>query len=87
LLRRITYFPMPTIARVGPYRVYFYSHDVAEPSHVHVDRDEKTAKFWLTPVALARNIGFRPRELRDVHRMVYERASEFVKAWNEEFGT
>lgn len=78
---------MPTIARVGPYRVYFYSHDMAEPPHVHVDRDESTAKFWLTPVALARNIGFRPKELRAVQRLVNERASEFVEVWNAEFGT
>ena len=28
-----------------------------EPPHVHVDRDEKSAKFWLNP-ALACNFGF-----------------------------
>ena len=77
---------MPTIGRIGPYRVYFYSHDMAEPPHVHVDRDEQTAKFWLRPVALARNIGFRPKELREVQRMVVEHAGEFIEAWNEEFG-
>jgi len=53
---------------------------------VHVDRDDKTAKLWLTPAALARNIGFRPKELRDVQRLVSERAAEFIEAWNEEFG-
>ncbi len=44
---------MPTIARIGPYRIYFYSHDASEPEHVHVDRGDRTAKFWLRPVALA----------------------------------
>lgn len=77
---------MPTIARIGPCRIYFYSHDMSEPPHVHVDRDEHTAKFWLTPVALARNIGFRARELRQIHRMILERADEFLEAWNEFFG-
>ena len=77
---------MPTIARIGPYRVYFYSHDLNEPAHVHVDRDDNTAKFWLTPAALAYNIGFRAKELRDVQRMVNERAPEFVEAWNDYFG-
>jgi hypothetical protein len=44
---------MPTILRVGPYRFYFYSHDlVSEPPHVHVDRDDLSAKFWLEPVSL-----------------------------------
>ena len=78
---------MPTIARIGPYRIYFYSHDMQEPPHVHVDRDDETAKFWLTPVALASNIGFRARELRDIRRVVSERSAEFLEAWNDYFGT
>ncbi len=78
---------MPTIAKIGPYRVYFYSHDMFEPPHVHVDRDDQTAKFWLTPVALAYNIGFRAKELRDVRRLVNEHLADFLGAWNENFGT
>ena len=77
---------MPTITRIGPYRIYFYSHDMDEPAHVHVDREDSTAKFWLTPVALARNIGFRAKELREIQRMVSEHAVEFLEAWDEYFG-
>ncbi len=77
---------MPTIARIGPYRIYFYSHDRAEPPHVHVDRDESTAKFWLNPVSLAYNIGFRARELRDVRRMVTDHATEWLEIWHDNFG-
>ena len=55
---------MPTVLREGPYRVYFISHDTTEPPHVHVDRDDLSAKFWLNPVSLAANYGFSPRELR-----------------------
>jgi Protein of unknown function (DUF2442)/Domain of unknown function (DUF4160) len=29
--------------------VYFYSHEPNEPAHVHVDRDDQSAKFWLKP--------------------------------------
>ena len=78
---------MPTITRIGPYRVYFYSHDMTEPPHVHVDRDDNTAKFWLAPVALAYNIGYRAKELRDVQRIVSERADELLEAWNDYFRT
>lgn len=78
---------MPTVLRSGPYRIYFVSHDLAEPPHVHVDRDEASAKFWLRPVALARNLGFGPRELREVERLVLENQDTFLKAWNEYFGT
>ena len=48
---------------VGPYRIYSYSHEPNKRPHVHVDRDDQSAKFWLDPVALARNLGFGPVEL------------------------
>jgi hypothetical protein len=50
---------MPTVLRSGPYRFYFYSHEPNEPAHIHVDRDDLSAKFWLGPIQLARNFGFR----------------------------
>lgn len=77
---------MPNIARIGPYRVYFYSHDRGEPPHVHVDRADWTAKFWLAPVSLAYNIGFRAKELRDIRRLVNEHVNEFREAWDDNFG-
>ncbi len=78
---------MPTVARIGPYRIYFYSHDRGEPPHVHVDRDDSTAKFWLRPVALAYNVGFRAKELRDIRRMTAEHAADWLEIWNDSFGT
>jgi len=77
---------MPCIARPGPYRVYFFSHDRGEPPHVHVDRDDQTAKFWLEPAELAYNIGFRAKELRDIRRLVVEHAPEWLEIWHESFG-
>ncbi|HEX7529959.1 MAG TPA: DUF4160 domain-containing protein [Pyrinomonadaceae bacterium] len=38
---------MPNVLRTGPYRIYFYSHEPNEPAHVHIDRDDFSAKFWL----------------------------------------
>ena len=77
---------MPTIARIGPYRIYFYSHEPNEPPHVHVDRDAQSAKFWLDPVALATNLGFRPKELSRIERIVSEHESNCLEAWHEYFG-
>jgi hypothetical protein len=78
---------MPTVLRVGPYRFYFYSHDlINEPPHVHVDRDELSAKFWLDPVALARNLGFGASELRKIERIVREHQSELLERWHKEYG-
>jgi len=49
---------MPTIFRAGPYRVFFYAGDHGEPAHVHVERDDKIAKFWLEPIRLVNSGGF-----------------------------
>ena len=40
---------LPTVLRYGPYRLFFYSTDREEPPHVHVEREEFHAKFWLDP--------------------------------------
>lgn len=78
---------MPTIFRSGPYRVYVYSHEPGEPPHVHVDRDRQSAKFWLSPVALASNLGFSPTELRKIHRLVSDNQTMFLEKWHERFRT
>jgi len=77
---------MPTVLQAGPYRLYFYSHEPNEPPHVHVDRDDFSAKFWLDPVILARNLGFNARELRRIERIVTENEVDLVEAWNGHFG-
>lgn len=76
---------MPTLLRPGPYRVYFHSHEPNEPAHVHVDRDRCSAKFWLAPVSLARNLGFNSRELRDIERIVTQWERVFMEAWDDYF--
>jgi hypothetical protein len=77
---------MPTIFRSGPYRIYFYSHEPNEPPHVHVDRDAQSAKFWLDPVALARSLGFGPKELGRIEQIVAEHEKQCLEAWDEYFG-
>ena len=77
---------MPTIFRQGPYRFFFYSSDRDEPMHVHVERDDSIAKFWLDPVRLQMSRGFRQPEVVRIARIVEGRRTEIVEAWNEFFG-
>ena len=77
---------MPTVLKTGPYRFYFYSHEPNEPPHVHVDRDDLSAKFWLQPVSLARNFGFAAPELNKVKSIVVAQRDEFLEAWHGHFG-
>ena len=76
---------MPTVLRSGPYRLYFYSHEPDEPPHVHIDRDEQTCKFWLETVALARNLGFSAKELRDIERLINRNQQRLLESWHAYF--
>lgn len=77
---------MPTVLRVGPYRLFLYSGDGHEPAHVHVERDDSVAKFRLMPVRLSRSGGFGRTELREIDRLVKEHAQQPLEDWNDYFG-
>ena len=77
----------PTVLRHGPYRFYFYSHEPNEPPHIHVDRDDQSAKFWLSPVGLAGNIGFSATELNRILQIVEEHRGSLLEAWDDYHGT
>jgi uncharacterized protein DUF4160 len=66
--------------------VYFHVHEPNEQPHVHVDRDDQSAKFWLTPLALARNLGFSALELRKIQRMLKENEGTLLEKWYARFG-
>jgi hypothetical protein len=65
--------------------MYFYSHEPNEPPHIHVDRDDHSAKFWLQSISLSRNLGFTPAELRRIHRLIEEYNALLLEKWNERF--
>jgi len=75
----------PTVLRSGPYRFFFFSSDRNEPVHVHVAREDKTAKFWLSPSRVEYNYGFTLKELGRIQRLVQEHEAELLKAWHEYF--
>jgi hypothetical protein len=76
---------MPTVARIGRFRFFFFSNEGNEPAHIHVKADSEEAKFWLEPVSLAANGGFRAHELNEIEKLVEEHVAEFLEAWNEHF--
>ncbi len=77
---------MPTVLRLGPYRLFFYSSDGGEPAHIHVERDDRIAKFWLDPVRLARSGGFRAGEIAAIAALVIEHRDALWEAWHDAFG-
>lgn len=76
---------MPTVLRIGPYRFFFYAGDRDEPPHIHVEREEKLAKFWLDPVRLQSSGGFTRNEIIRIQRIVDEYQIQLIEAWNAYF--
>jgi hypothetical protein len=77
---------MPTVFREGPYRFFFYAGDRDEPIHIHVERENNTAKFWLAPVKFVRSKGFRRTEISSIRKIIEEKQEYIVRFWNEYFG-
>jgi len=76
---------MPTLLRFKGYRFYFYSQDADEPPHVHVDKEGKSAKFWIESVTAVRNGRFTPLELREIARIISDHKLDFLRGWNDYF--
>jgi len=76
---------MPTVLRKDGYRFFFFSLEGFEQPHIHIEKAENYAKFWLEPVLLARNRGFRSRHLTEIRKLVEENKVMFLEKWNEYF--
>jgi len=78
---------MPTALRVKGYRFFFFSLDRSEKQHIHVEKAEKYAKYWLLPVELAHNRGFRSHELTEIRKLVQKNEKVIEEKWHEYFGS
>ena len=76
---------MPTVLRKGPYRFFFFAGDCHEPKHVHVERDDKMAKFWLDPIRLQSSGGFSRAEIARIQKLVNKHDIVFQEAWDAYF--
>jgi hypothetical protein len=76
---------MPTVLRIGPYRFFFVALDYSEPPHIHIQRENMVAKFWLDPIVLQNIGGFNRNELNRIARLVKEHQTYLLEQWNEFF--
>lgn len=54
--------------------------------HVHVEKNDMEAKFWLRPeVVLAYNDGYDARTLRELHEAVKWHRELIERTWDEFF--
>jgi hypothetical protein len=76
---------MPTVLRVKGYRFFFFSADRPETPHIHVEKREGYAKFWLDPVAVAQSPGFASHELTEIAKIVAQKRRFLLEKWHEHF--
>ncbi len=77
---------MPTALKIGKFRFFFFSNEGNEPMHIHVESDNKYAKFWLEPVQLTKSVGYSAKELNEIRKLVLDNANTFKEKWYEYFG-
>ena len=49
--------------------------------YIHIESDEKYAKFWLEPVQLAKSIGYSAKELIEIRGLILENLNLFKERW------
>lgn len=76
---------MPTVLKIGRFRFFFFSNEGTEPVHIHVESDDKYAKFWLKPVQLAKSLGYSAKELNEIRKLVLENVDLFKEKWYGHF--
>ena len=80
---------MPTVFHERGFRFFFYSNEGTprEPMHIHVQKDDGEAKFWLSPVVhLAYNDGYDGRSLRQIFSIIEANKVRIERVWSEFFG-
>jgi hypothetical protein len=76
---------MPTLLIKQGYRFFFF---LAEPEfkkpHIHVEKDDGSAIFWLEPqVSLQKTRGLTGKELNVARKIVLEYQKEFLEKYYE----
>jgi len=78
---------MPTILLLNGWRFYFYANENNEPVHIHVQKAEMEAKFWLREdifdIEEAYSYQMSSKDLREVRKIIFDHFDYFIKEWNE----
>ncbi len=77
---------MPTVLFIYGYRFFFYSNEHL-PVHIHVEKDNKTAKFNLEGFepSLVYSRSFNSSELKEIRKLVDNNIELFKNKWDEYF--
>ena len=76
---------MPTVLRINGYRFFFFSNEGNEPIHIHIEKADCYAKFWLEPIRIASDYNFNSKELRQISEIIENNIELIKNNWHEYF--
>ena len=80
---------MPTILYIYGWRLFFYSNEINEPIHIHVQKGDMQGKFWLIideiEIIEAFCNNFTPASKREIKKIIYKNFDIIVDAWFNHF--
>jgi hypothetical protein len=80
---------MPTILFIYGWKLYFYSNESHEPIHIHVQKGDAQAKFWIIvdeiEITEAFSYNFTSANKRQVKKIIYQNFDIIVDAWFNHF--
>ncbi|MCH7575960.1 MAG: DUF4160 domain-containing protein [Candidatus Marinimicrobia bacterium] len=78
---------MPTILLVNGWRFFFYSNEGSEPIHIHCQKGDREAKFWLDSeefeVTEAYGYQLSPRDRRQIKKIIFEYFEYIENEWEK----
>ncbi|HTB32084.1 MAG TPA: DUF4160 domain-containing protein [Bacteroidia bacterium] len=75
---------MPTVFYRNGFRFYFWSEEGNEPAHIHINKGNGTAKYWLAPkIECEFTYGFKLSEERYIRETIQKEYKTLIAAWNE----
>ncbi|MBI4925293.1 MAG: DUF4160 domain-containing protein [Bdellovibrio sp.] len=78
----------PTVIILEGYRFFFFSEEGNERPHIHVKKENRLCKFWISPkIKLAKNTRFKDFELKRIEAFVLENQKILLRRWYEYFHT
>lgn len=73
---------MPKVFEESGFIGRFYMADLDEPTHIHVTKDGKETKFWISPITCVNSGGFSRRDLRQAEELVQKYHSDILNLWH-----
>ena len=78
---------MPTVLYVLGWRFFFYSNEGNEPMHIHCQKGEKEAKFWMDSktfdVREAFSFNLNSRDKREVKKIIFDYFDHIENEWKK----